>query len=145
MFGTNICITRSREQSSELKSSLRDLGAEVTEINSIKIKSTKENLKEYLNKIPEYDHIILTSVNGVNNFFDFLIETGYDVRNIKAKFSVVGKATKNALISKGIQPFIMAREFVGEGLFKALSPYLSSGERYFYLVHQVAELIYMMK
>lgn len=129
LFGTNICITRSREQSSELKSSLRDLGAEVTEINSIKIKSTKENLKEYLNKIPEYDHIILTSVNGVNNFFDFLIETGYDVRNIKAKFSVVGKATKNALISKGIQPFIMAREFVGEGLFKALSPYLSSGEK----------------
>ena len=112
-----------------LKSSLSDLGAEVTEINSIKIKSTKENLKEYLDKLPEYDHIILTSVNGVNNFFDYLIETGYDVRNIKAKFSVVGKATKNALISKGIQPFIMAREFVGEGLVKALSPYLSSGEK----------------
>ena len=129
LFGTNVCITRSREQSSSLKSSLSDLGAEVTEINSIKIKSTKENLKEYLDKLPEYDHIILTSVNGVNNFFDYLIETGYDVRNIKAKFSVVGKATKNALISKGIQPFIMAREFVGEGLFKVLEPHLVKGEK----------------
>lgn len=33
LFGTNICITRSREQSSNLKSALRELGAEVTEIN----------------------------------------------------------------------------------------------------------------
>lgn len=129
LFGTNICITRSREQSSSLKSSLSDLGAEVTEINSIKINSTSENLREYLEKLPEYDHIILTSVNGVNNFFEYLINVGYDVRNIKAKFSVVGKATKKALINRGIVPFVMAREFVGEGLFKVLKPHLAQGEK----------------
>ena len=79
LFGTNICITRSREQSSSLKSSLKDLGAEVTEINSIKIRPTKENLKPYLEKLSNYDHILLTSVNGVNNFFDYLIEENYDI------------------------------------------------------------------
>ncbi|WP_195988200.1 uroporphyrinogen-III C-methyltransferase [Clostridium sp. D53t1_180928_C8] len=129
LFGTNICITRSREQSSSLKSALKDLGAEVTEINSIKIKPTKENLKSYLEKLSEYDHIILTSVNGVNHFFDYLIEENYDIRNLKAKFSVIGKATKKALIKRGIVPFVMAREFVGEGLFKALSPHLVKGEK----------------
>ncbi|MDZ5010426.1 uroporphyrinogen-III C-methyltransferase, partial [Clostridium perfringens] len=36
LFGLNICVTRSREQSSNLKKKLRNLGAEVTEINSIK-------------------------------------------------------------------------------------------------------------
>lgn len=129
LFGTNICITRSREQSSSLKSSLRDLGAEVTEINSIKIKPTKENLKPYLEKLSNYDHILLTSVNGVNNFFDYLIEENYDIRNLKAKFSVIGKATKKALIRRGIVPFVMAREFVGEGLFKVLAPHLVKGEK----------------
>lgn len=129
LFGTNICITRTREQGASLKSSLRELGAEVTEINSIKIKSTKENLKDYMSKLSEYDHIILTSVNGVNNFFDYLVEENYDIRKIKAKFSVIGKATKNALIKRGIVPFLMAREFVGEGLFKVLSPYLIAGEK----------------
>lgn len=129
LFGTNICITRSREQSSTLRSSLKDLGAEVTEINSIKIKSTNSNLDMYLDKLPQYDHILLTSVNGVNNFFDYLIEKSYDIRNIKAKFSVIGKATKNALIKRGIVPFIMAREFVGEGLFKVLAPHLNVGEK----------------
>lgn len=129
LFGTNICITRTREQGASLKSSLRELGAEVTEINSIKIKSTKENLKDYMSKLSEYDHIILTSVNGVNNFFDYLVEENYDIRKIKAKFSVIGKATKNALIKRGIVPFLMAREFVGEGLFKVLSPHLIAGEK----------------
>lgn len=129
LFGSNICVTRSREQASNLKKKLRDLGAEVTEINSIKIQSTKENLNEVKEKLGEYDHIVLTSVNGVNLFFEYLIENKIDLRNIKAKFSVVGKATRKALEKKGIQAFVMAREFVGEGLFKALKPYLNEGEK----------------
>lgn len=128
LFGANICVTRTREQSQSLKEKLRDLGAEVTEINSIKIKGTEDNLKDYIDKIENYDHIILTSVNGVNRFFDYLIKEKYDFRKIKAKFSVIGKATRNALQSRGIQPFIMAREFVGEGLFKVLEPELKKGE-----------------
>ena len=129
LFGANICITRSREQSSNLKNRLRDLGAEVTEINSIKIKPTMDNLNEVKKKIDKYDHIILTSVNGVNMFFDYLVKEQIDIRSIKANFSVIGKATRKALESRGVMPFIMAREFVGEGLFKVLKPYLKKGEK----------------
>ena len=129
LFGLNICVTRSREQSSNLKKRLRELGSEVTEINSIKIKPTKENLNEVKDKLSDYDHIILTSVNGVNIFFDYIIENKIDLRTIKAKFSVVGKATRKALEKRGIQAFVMGREFVGEGLFKALEPHLRSEEK----------------
>ena len=129
LFGLNVCVTRSREQSSNLKKKLRELGAEVTEINSIKIEPTKKNLDEVKDKFSEYDHIILTSVNGVNMFFDYIIENKIDLRILKAKFSVVGKATRKALEKRGIQAFIMGREFVGEGLFKALKPYLKAGDK----------------
>ena len=129
LFGLNVCVTRSREQSSNLKKKLRELGAEVTEINSIKIESTKENLDEIKDKLSYYDHIILTSVNGVNMFFDYLIENKIDIRILKAKFSVVGKATRKALEKRGVQAFIMGREFIGEGLFKALKPHLIEGEK----------------
>ncbi len=129
LFGLNVCVTRSREQSSNLKKKLRELGAEVTEINSIKIDPTKENLNEVKDKLSEYNHIILTSVNGVNIFFDYIIDNKIDLREIKAKFSVVGKATKRALEQRGIQAFIMGREFVGEGLFKSLRPHLLKGEK----------------
>lgn len=132
LFGSNICITRSKEQSQSLKVNLRNLGAEVTEINSIKIERTYENLDNCLDKLKDYDHIILTSVNAVNTFFDYLIEKSYDIRKIKAKFSVVGKATKNALAKRGIPSFVMAKEFVGEGLIKAIAPYLSKGEKVLY-------------
>ncbi|WP_460292468.1 uroporphyrinogen-III C-methyltransferase [Clostridium tertium] len=128
LFGLNICVTRSREQASNLKKKLRNLGAEVTEINSIKIQETKENLNSVKDKLSNYDHIILTSVNGVNMFFDYIIENKIDIRSLKAKFSVVGKATRKALEARGIQAFIMGREFVGEGLFKALEPHLVKEE-----------------
>lgn len=129
LFGHNICITRSKEQSSNLKSKLSELGAEVTEINSIKIESTVCNLDKYLEKLKEYDHIVLTSVNAVNIFFDYLIKKKYDIRGLNAKFSVIGKATRKALENRGIQAFVMAKEFVGEGLFKSLKGHLVKGEK----------------
>lgn len=61
-------------------------------------------------------------------FFDYLIKEKIDIRTIKANFSVIGKATRKALEARGVMPFIMAREFVGEGLFKVLNPYLKKGE-----------------
>ena len=129
LFGANICVTRSRNQASKLRETLKDLGAEVTEINSIRFKDTTDNLAPYLDKLKEYKHIIFTSVNGVNFFFDYLRSKSFDIRNLKASFSVIGKATSKALKDRGIIPDLMAREFVGEGLFKVLEPNLNKGEK----------------
>ena len=62
-------------------------------------------------------------------FFGYLVKEEIEIRSIKANFSVIGKATRKALESRGVMPFIMAREFVGEGLFKVLKPYLKKGEK----------------
>lgn len=129
LFGKNICITRSKSQAKSLRVSLKSLGAEVTEINSIKIEKTACNLDEYLTKFSEYEHIILTSVNAVNIFFDYLIEKKYDIRNLKAKFSVVGNATRKALENRGIVPYIMAKQFVAEGLFSEMKPILNKEDK----------------
>lgn len=129
LFGKNICITRSRNQSNNLKTKLKNLGAEVTEINSIVIKDTTNNLDKYKDKLSTYDHILLTSVNGVNLFFDYLKREKIDIRSIKAKFSTVGKATNKALEDRGIISFKTAREFIGEGLLKEISPYIKNGEK----------------
>ncbi|MEG2737671.1 uroporphyrinogen-III C-methyltransferase [Clostridium sp.] len=129
LFGKNICITRSRAQSKGIKEKLKTLGAEVTEINSIKIEDKSDKLNSYNDKLSSYDHIILTSVNGVNIFFDYLIKNEIDVRNIKAKFSVIGKATKKALINRGVMPFKTGKEFVAEGLFKEIQNEIKSDDK----------------
>ncbi len=128
LFGKNICITRSRRQSEKLKNKLVDLGAEVTSFNSIKIESSAENLNDYIDKIENYDHIVFTSVNSVEIFFDYLIEKDYDIRGIKAKISAIGAATANSLKQRGIICFAKAREFVGEGLVSILKPHLKDNQ-----------------
>lgn len=128
LFGANICLTRSKEQSKELKWKLKELGAEVTEINSIKIRETAKNLDKYITSIEKYDHIVLTSVNAVNVFFDYLIENKVDIRKIKAHFSVLGKATEKALRLRGIVPSAMAHSFTSEGLFEVLEDNIKEGE-----------------
>lgn len=129
LFGKNICITRSEKQGASLREKLKDLGAEVTSFHAIEIKSTKENLDIYLEKLHKYDHILFTSVNAVNIFFDYLIEKEYDIRNLEAKISAVGKATWQALNRRGIVCFCKAREFMGIGLFEELKPYLEENQK----------------
>lgn len=128
LFGRNICITRSRRQSENLKNKLVELGAEVTSFNSIEIKSSADNLEGYISKLENYDHIVFTSANSVEIFFDYLIEKEYDIRRIKAKISAIGAATANVLKKRGIICFAKAREFVGEGLVSILKPHLKENE-----------------
>lgn len=124
LFGLNVCITRSKEQAEPLKWKLKDLGAEVTEINSINIVDTSENLKPVESKLPFYDYIVLTSVNAVNTFFNYLLRNSIDFRKIKGEFVVIGKATARALKERGIMPFLESKEFYSESLFEEIKPKL---------------------
>ncbi|APH17910.1 uroporphyrinogen-III C-methyltransferase [Clostridium botulinum] len=129
LFGRNICITRTKEQAKELKVQLLDLGAEVTEINSIEIKNAEKNLRPYLNRLKEYDYIALTSVNAVKIFFDYLIKENIDVRNINAKFAAIGPATSEAIKVRGIMPSIKSKHFVAEGLFEEMRNHIQKGDK----------------
>ncbi|AAK78083.1 uroporphyrinogen III methyltransferase/synthase [Clostridium acetobutylicum] len=131
LFGRNICITRSKNQSKTMREELLDLGAEVTEVHSIEIENTASNLEEYINKISEYDYIILTSVNAVEVLFDYLASKDYDVRKVRAKFAVIGNATKEALKKRGIVPEIVSRKHNGEGLFDEIRGYLKKDDKIF--------------
>ena len=129
LFGKNICITRSKEQSRELRENLSDLGAEVLEINSIEFKNTSYNLKSCKDKFTGYDFIALTSVNGVNFFFNYLNEIEFDIRKLKAKIAAIGPATANAIKDRGIIPEIVADHFVAESLFEKMKNYIKENDK----------------
>lgn len=124
LSGLNLCITRSKEQSGDIKEALYDLGAQVTEINTIKVRDTSHNLDEVCDKISEYKFIAFTSVNGVRCFFDYLFAKEYDIRKIKATFAAIGKATALEIRKYGIVPEIMGESFVAEGLFEKMKEYI---------------------
>ncbi|NLK94777.1 MAG: uroporphyrinogen-III C-methyltransferase [Clostridiales bacterium] len=139
LFGVNICITRSRKQSVSLKEKLVDLGAEVTEFNSIKIQDMSHNFEEYLDRLKEYNHILFTSANGVNTFFDYLLKKQYDIRNIKANFYVIGNATSKALMNRGIIPKIVAKEFHSDSLLNDIKTHVRPKDKLFYLTSAKAQ------
>ncbi|MGN0145201.1 MAG: uroporphyrinogen-III C-methyltransferase [Clostridium sp.] len=129
LFGTNICITRSQKQGAKLRDKLRDMGAEVTSMSAIEIEPTPYTLDNYMDKLESYDHILFTSVNSVDIFFDYLIKKGYDIRRLKAKISAIGKATWKSLEARGIVCFEKAREFIGEGLVEVLKPHIGENDK----------------
>ena len=129
LFGQNICITRSKEQSHELREQLLDMGAEVTEINTIKIEDHAQALEPYIDQLKEYKYIVFTSVNGVNIFFNKLRKIHYDIRNIGATFAAIGPATAEAIKEKGIIPEIISDEFVAEALFEKLQSHVKENDK----------------
>lgn len=129
LFGVNVCVTRSKAQAAPLIESLLSLGAEVTEINAIEIKPIEASLDSYADRLGTYDYVVLTSVNAVDNFFDYLLKNKIDVRTIKGKFAVIGPATERALLARGIVAHIIAEEFVGEKLSEKLKKELSSTDK----------------
>ncbi|GFN35532.1 uroporphyrinogen-III C-methyltransferase [Tepidimicrobium xylanilyticum] len=129
LFGKNICVTRSKGQARQLREKLLDMGAEVTEINSIQIKNRDEKLNSYLQHLEQYNYVVFTSVNGVNIFFNKLLTEGIDIRKIKASFAAIGAATAEAIRSKGVIPEIIAEQFVAEALFDKLTKYVKPGDR----------------
>jgi len=129
LFGMNICITRSKQQSKEIREKLIDLGAEVLEINSIEFKNTACNLEDYRAKLTGYDFLTFTSVNGVNIFFDYLKDIEFDVRQLKGKIAAIGPATEVALKNRGIMPDIVADHFVAESLFEKMKTYLKVDDK----------------
>jgi len=129
LFGKNICITRSKAQSKELRETLIDLGAEVLEINSIEFKNTTYNLNDYRAKFMDYDFLTLTSVNGVNFFFDYLKDIEFDLRDLKVKIAAIGPATGKAIKDRGIMPAIVADHFVAESLFDKIKTYIKAGDK----------------
>ncbi len=129
LFGMNVCITRTKEQAVEMRETLMDLGAQVTEINTIKIADTSSRLDEYKDRLTEYDYIVFTSVNGVKLFFKRLTELRVDIRNIKAAFASIGPATTKALMERGIIPTIEAEKFVAESLFEGMKSNIKPGDK----------------
>src|SRR5690242_8130303 len=72
LAGQRVLVGRARKQAGALSEGLRELGADVLEIPFIEIRPPRsyEPLDTALRNIPNYDWLILTSVNGVDAFWE---------------------------------------------------------------------------
>jgi uroporphyrinogen III methyltransferase/synthase len=122
LFGKRIVVTRTREQAGELSKSLRDLGADVIELPTIRIEHPDDHLgfAEMVASAHEYDWIVFTSPNGVERFFDAFFQAYSDARCLgNAKLAAIGTGTAKKIQEYRFAVDLIPERFVAEGLIEA--------------------------
>jgi uroporphyrinogen III methyltransferase/synthase len=119
LFGKKIVITRDRRQAMELAEPLEALGAETILAPMIEIDATEIG-NAVIERLPSYDWLIFTSVNGVKSFVEALDRSTVDLRALKAKICAIGPATKAAVEALHLKVDVMPQEYVAESLLEAL-------------------------
>ena len=131
LFGRRIIITRAREQATDLSRRLRALGAEAIELAVIEIQPAPDYsaLDAAIARLPEYDWLIFTSVNGVRFFLERLDRSSVDLRSLRARICTIGPATRRAVEALHLTVDLCPEEYVAESLITALSQYDLKGKR----------------
>lgn len=133
LYGKRIAVTRSREQASSLVESLSELGADCVECPTIKIIPAEDNsrLESAVKSLKTYDWLIFTSVNGVAYFFETLFKSGLDSRALGGlKTAVIGPATKEKLLSFGINADVVPESYVAESVIEAFKSEEVKGKKF---------------
>jgi uroporphyrinogen III methyltransferase/synthase len=120
LFGRSIVVTRAREQASELRTKLEELGAEVLELPAIEITPVDFTVPD----LAEYEWIVFTSANGVRAFFERGVDVaGRDTRAFAGvRVAAIGPGTARALVARGIRADLVPERFVAESLLAAFPP-----------------------
>jgi uroporphyrinogen III methyltransferase / synthase len=128
LFGRRIVVTRTRQQAGALSARLRSLGAEVTELPTIKI-IPPENLLEFGELVRDsfqYDWVVFTSPNGVTAFFDLFFKIYHDSRSLgNARIAAIGPGTAKRVKDFHLAVDLQPEEYVAERLVDAFQQHES--------------------
>jgi uroporphyrinogen III methyltransferase / synthase len=121
LSGKRIVVTRTRKQAGTLSSQLRELGADVFELPTIRIESPTD-LREFGQLVQDahgYDWIVFTSPNGVDAFFEMFFKLYDDAREIgAAKIAAIGPATAQRVRDFHLHVDLQPEEFVAEAVVR---------------------------
>ena len=137
LFGRRIVVTRTRQQADALSARLRSLGADVTELPTIKI-APPENLMEFGELVRDsfqYDWVVFTSPNGVTASFDLFFKLYDDARALgNARIAAIGPGTAKRVKDFHLAVDLQPEEAVAERLVEAFQEHESVENLKFLLV-----------
>jgi len=121
LFGRRIVVTRTRKQAGALTSRLRELGADVMEIPTIRIELPTDRLAmaQAVRDAHGYDWLVFTSPNGVEAFFDAFFKLYKDAREIGGvRIAAIGPATAAKVREYHLCVELQPEEYVAEAVVK---------------------------
>ncbi|MEM7146097.1 MAG: uroporphyrinogen-III C-methyltransferase [Verrucomicrobiota bacterium] len=129
LFGKRIVVTRTRKQAGVLSKQLRDLGADVYELPTIRIEPPVDEkaFEEMVEDAHTYDWLIFTSPNGVESFFERFYEKFGDARELGGvRIAAMGPGTAAKIRAYRFGVDLIPEVFVAEGLVEAFDEEVGS-------------------
>jgi uroporphyrinogen III methyltransferase/synthase len=126
LFGKKIVVTRRAAQAGKFSEQLKQLGAEVLEVPTIRLTEPLEKMAivDALLEINSYEWLIFTSANGVTAFFDMFFKRFQDLRDLGgARIAAVGPATAAKLRELHLQVDLTPEEYVGKKIVAAFKKF----------------------
>ncbi len=122
--GKRVLVSRAKAQAGPLSAALRERGAEVLEIPFIEIREPRSwrPLDEAILRLPDYDWLILTSVNGVLALFARMAKLGKSEADLlHLDIAAIGPATRQAIERHGLPVDVVPAEYVAEAVVAELA------------------------
>lgn len=136
--GSKIIITRKNDRRDRIGQALRQMGAEVFNIELLKFTTLDIASSEWPKILAgEYQWLVFTSSNGIISFFDQLQEQSPEVR-LESKIAVFGERTAQTLETYGYQPAVVGQNKTAVTLAKALEDKLSKADQVLLLLGNLA-------
>ncbi|MCL1929107.1 MAG: uroporphyrinogen-III C-methyltransferase [Treponema sp.] len=125
LYAKRVIVVRGKPGTSSLADSLRELGCHVVEMSYNKIVPLTGpgcKLETIIKNTKDYGWLVFTSSIGVNIFFNYLIDNGFDIRLLGGlKLACVGSETEKEIKKRGVTVDYRPSEYNGAALARGLA------------------------
>jgi uroporphyrinogen III methyltransferase / synthase len=133
LLGRRVVVTRARDQASELVARLAALGAATVEVPAIAVADPADGgaaLAAAVERVGDYDWVVLTSANGARRLLAALRDAGRDARALGGvRLAAIGPGTAQVLASANLVPDLVPPRYVAESLLDAFPAPPAGGGR----------------
>ena len=130
LSGKNILLTATRSLAEKMAKRFKDTGANICEMSLIAIKEIEIEKEKLLSEINDSTHILFTSSNGVDIFFEQIKRYGIDIRSLyNKKICVIGSGSGEALNKYGVNADFIPSKFDSKSFLNEILPKLDKDSK----------------
>lgn len=110
--GKNILLTATKNLIKKMSPTFKRLGANICEMSLIDIKELEIPLEKFISELKDATHILFTSANGVDIFFDKIKAVNIDIRSLyNKKICAIGSGSGETLKKYGLNADFIPSKF----------------------------------
>ena len=130
LSGKNILLTATRSLAEKMAKRFKDTGANICEMSLIAIKEIEIEKERLLSEINDSTHILFTSSNGVDIFFEQIKRYGIDIRSLyNKKICVIGSGSGETLNKYGVNADFIPSKFDSKSFLDEILPKLDKDSK----------------